>query len=252
MQPTPPALGDEPPPLEVLSEVPERAMVVFAHPDDAELGAGGVTAVWAKKGCEITYVACTTGSGGSNDRSMDSQRLASIRRQEQIEAAKVLGIANVEFLDHSDGGLEDNRDFRGEIVRLIRKYRPDTVFCHDPHRLDGFNHRDHRIAGTVVLDSVYPYARDHLHFPEHIKDEGLEPYKVRQVLLWGSSNPTVVVDTTEGIDTQIEALSRHESQIRGLSAGSPRGERLRARAAERAEGYPFEHAQRFRRLIART
>lgn len=237
--------------LEIVTEVPERTMVIFAHPDDGELGAGGVIATWSEQGCDITMVVCTTGGSGSNDRAMDSQSIVPTRRAEQQEASRTVGAAHLEFLDHQDGGLEDDRVFRGEIVRLIRRHRPHTIFCHDPHRFEGFNHRDHRMVGTVALDAVYPYARDHLHFPEHIEDEGLEPHKVVQVLMWGSDRPNVIIDTSAGVETQILALHKHASQIGGLRGGSQVGDRLRERAESVAESYQFQYGQVYRRIIAR-
>ena len=236
--------------LERFDEIPERAMVVCAHPDDAEIGAGGTTSLWAANGCEISYVVCTTGSSGSNDESMTSDRIVEIRRKEQEEAAKVIGVKNLTMLDHPDGELEADRVLLGELVKAIRMYRPDVVFTHDPFRMNGFNHRDHRNAGISVQDAVYPYARDHLHFPEHL-DEGLEPYKVQHVFFWHADNPNVVVDITTSIDNRIDALSRHESQVPGLSrqSGSDRGIRDRARSA--AEGMPFEYGEVFRRISTR-
>jgi LmbE family N-acetylglucosaminyl deacetylase len=241
-----------PEPLELIDAVPERAMIVFAHPDDGELGAGGVVAAWSAQGCEVTMTVCTTGSSGSNDRAMTSAEIVPVRQAEQRAAAAVAGARNVEFLDHPDGGLEADRVFLGEIVRLIRKHRPEVVFCHDPHRINGFNHRDHRMVGVTVLDAVYPYARDHLHFPEQIEEGGLQPYKVREVLMWGADYPDVIIDTTSGIDRQIEALHQHESQVGGLSGGPAVGDRLRDRARAAADGFQFEYGQAYRRLIARS
>ena len=237
--------------LEVITEVPEQALVIFAHPDDGELGAGGVIATWSAQGCAVTMVACTTGSSGSNDRSVDSATVVPTRRAEQQAASEEIGAAQLELLDHPDGGLEDDRVFRGELVRLIRKYRPHTVICHDPYRTEGFNHRDHRMAGTVTLDAIYPYARDHLHFPEQIQDEGLEPHKVVQVLMWGSDRPNAIIDTSAGIEAQITALHKHESQVGGLRGGPRVGDRLRERAETAARSYPFQYGQVYRRMIAR-
>ena len=171
--------------MEIFEEIPERAMVVFAHPDDAELGAGGTAATWALAGCEISYVQCTSGSSGSNDPNMTSSEIVPIRAAEQRAAADVIGVKNLVVLDHPDGELEADRTFLGEVVRAIRQYRPSVVLCHDPHRFSGFNHRDHRSVGITVMDAIYPYARDHLHFPEHISD-GLEPHKVRHLLCSGA------------------------------------------------------------------
>ena len=236
--------------LEQFDEIPERAMVVCAHPDDAEIGAGGTTSLWAANGCEISYVVCTTGSSGSNDEGMTSDRIVDIRRREQEEAAAVIGVSNLVMLPYPDGMLEANREFLGDIVKAIRTHRPDVIFTHDPFRFDGFNHRDHRNTGITVQDAVYPYARDHLHFPEQLKD-GLEPYIVSDVCFWHADKPNVVVDITTSIDNRIDALSKHASQVPGLTrqSGSDRGIRDRARSV--AEGMPFEYGEAFRRVSAR-
>jgi LmbE family N-acetylglucosaminyl deacetylase len=241
------------PTLTVVTEVPDRAMVIFAHPDDAEIGSGGVIARWAAAGCEVTYVLCTNGSAGTADRSLTPEELVDRRAAEQRAAADFMGVKNLVMLPHPDGGLEDTREFRGDIVRAIRTYRPHTVFAHDPYRFRGFQHRDHRAVGIVTTDAVYPFARDHLHFPEHIVREGLEPHKVRELWYWGADEPDVIVDVSTSIDKQIAALVRHESQMPGFNVpqGGTIGERVKKGAAERARGYGFKHAAAFRRLIAR-
>jgi LmbE family N-acetylglucosaminyl deacetylase len=239
--------------MEVVSDVPDRVLVLFAHPDDAEIGSGGVIARWLEAGCEVTYVLCTNGSAGTDDRSMTPAELVDTRQAEQRAAAEFMGVKNLVMLDYADGGLEDSREFRGHVVRAIRKYRPHTVFTHDPHRVRSFQHRDHRIVGTVATDAVYPFARDHLHFPEQITDEGLEPHKVRELWYWGADEPDVIVDITDSIDRQIAALIRHESQVAGLNVGPDETieRRVKARAAELAKGYGFKYGEAFRRLIAR-
>ena len=236
--------------LEHFDEIPERAMVVCAHPDDAEIGAGGTTSLWARNGCEISYVVCTTGSSGSNDESMGSGEIVNIRRREQEEAAAVIGVSSLAMLPYADGMLEANREFLGDIVKAIRTYRPDVIFTHDPFRFNGFNHRDHRNTGITVQDAVYPYARDHLHFPEQL-ETGLEPYIVSDVFFWHADNPNTVVDITTSIDNRIDALSKHASQVPGLTrqSGSDRGMRDRAKSV--AEGMPFEYGEAFRRISAR-
>jgi len=239
--------------LEVVTDVPERAMVIFAHPDDAEIGSGGVVARWVAAGCEVTYVLCTNGGAGTADRSLAPEELARRRAAEQRAAADFMGVRNLVMLDYPDGGLEDSREFRADVVRALRTHRPHTVFTHDPYRIRGFQHRDHRIAGIVATDAVYPFARDHLHFPEHITDEGLEPHKVRELWYWGPDQPDVIVDVTSSIDKQIAALIRHESQVPGLNVapGQTIGERVKKGAAEVAKGHGFRHGAAFRRLIAR-
>ena len=239
--------------LEIVTEVPDRAMVVFAHPDDAELGAGGVVGAWTAAGCELTYVLCTDGGAGTADRSLTPEQLAAKRAAEQRAAADFMGVKNVVMLGYPDGELEDSRQFLGDVVRAIRRYRPHTVLVHDPYRIKGFQHRDHRMAGIVTTDAVYPYARDHLHFPEHITGEGLEPHKVRELWYWGMDEPEVIVDVTSSIERQIAAVARHETQVPGFNVppGETMGGRVKQRAAEVAQGYGFAYGAVFRRLIAR-
>ncbi len=243
-----PTNGDK---LELITETPERAMVVFAHPDDAEIGTGATVAKWAAAGCVVTYVQCTSGSSGSNDRSMTSEAIVPIRAAEQRAAADALGVKTVEVLDHADGWLDPDRVFLEELVRLIRRHRPDIVFAHDPDRFGGFNHRDHRAVGITARDAIYPYARDHLHFPHHVDEEGLEPWKVKHLFMWGSNEPNVIVDVSSTIESKVEALFKHESQVGGLATNVDAASRLRNRAEEAAEGFGFQHAERFRRITAR-
>ena len=229
-------------------------MVVFAHPDDAEIGSGGVIACWIAAGCEVTYVLCTNGSAGTADRTLTPAELAAKRAEEQRAAADFMGVKHLVMLQRPDGGLEPTRDFLGDVVRAIRMYRPHTVFTHDPYRIRGFQHRDHRAVGLTTTDAVYPFARDHLHFPEHVTQEGLEPHKVRELWYWGMDEPDVIVDVTEGIERQIAALIRHESQVPGFNVprGESIGQRVKQRAAELASGYGFRFGAAFRRLIARS
>ena len=239
--------------LTTITEVPDRAMVIFAHPDDAEIGSGGVVAKWVKAGCEVTYVLCTNGDAGTGDRALTPPELARKRADEQRAAADFMGVKHVVMLGYPDGELEDTREFLGDIVRAIRQYRPHTVFVHDPYRIRGFQHRDHRKAGITTTDAVYPYARDHLHFPEHVTREGLEPHKVRELWYWGMDDPDVIVDVSDYVDQQIAALVRHESQVPGFNvpSGETIGDRVKKAAAEHADGYGFRYGAVFRRLIAR-
>ncbi len=192
------------------------ALVIGAHPDDPDFGAAGTTAKWIKDGWKVVYVLCTNGDKGTSDPEMTSERLARIRAQEQLAAARVLGVSDCIFLGYGDGELEDNSVFRGQIVRLIRKYRPDVVITHDPYRRY-LAHHDHRITGQVVLDAIFPYARDYLFYPEHRK-EGLTPFKVREVLLTGSEEPNFFSDIAETFDIKTKAISCHVSQIGDHSA----------------------------------
>ena len=200
----------------------QSAMVVMAHPDDPEFSCGGTIAKWIKEGKEIVYVLFTRGDKGSNDLEMTSERLAPIREQEQRAAARFLGVKDVVFLGHPDGGVDDTQEGRGQVVRLIRMHKPDIVITMDPHRRY-MQHRDHRNAATMAMDSCYPYARDHLHYPEHIA-EGLEPHKVGEVYIAGPDEPEIFIDIKDCLDTKIDALRCHKSQV---------GERPREEFVER-------------------
>ena len=224
-----------------MAEKIERALVVTAHPDDSEFGAGGTVAKLVKDGCEVTYVIVTNGNKGSGDRSMTPERLAAIRADEQRNAARTLGVARVEFLGHPDGEVEDTREVRRDVARQIRKWRPDLLICQNPNRTYnlGASHRDHRIVGGVALDCVYPLARDHMAFPELMPE--FEPHKVRQVYVMQWQSPHLVVDISDVIDLKLRALACHASQFGDFSEVEAR---VRERSGElgKAKGYAYAEA----------
>ena len=207
------------------SEQVRRVMGVFAHPDDPEFFSGATFARWASEGAEITFVLATSGDKGSEDPDMTHERLAKIREAEEVEAAKALGVNDVVFLRYADGTLEPNMALRRDITRLIRLKKPDTIVTCDPRNIYGagfINHPDHRAIGTAVIDAVYPTARDRLNFLEMEQQEGLTPHKVKHVYLAGSSDPAVRVDVTAYIETKIDALRAHKSQIKDIDAVAAR------------------------------
>jgi LmbE family N-acetylglucosaminyl deacetylase len=214
-------------------------MVVTAHPDDPEFLAGGTVARLVKEGREVTYVIVTNGNKGSGDRAITSQRLAPIREEEQRRAARVLGVEGVEFLGYEDGEVEDTRNLRRDVTRQIRRWRPDLIITQNPNRaysnFPGW-HRDHRITGGVVLDCVYPLARDHLSFPELLPED--EPHQVREVYLIQWEQPSLVVDITGTMDVKLKAIACHASQFGDFSVVEARMQ-ARAAALGKAKGYPY-------------
>ena len=223
-------------------------MVVTPHPDDAEIGCAGTVAQWIREGTEVVYVLCTNGDKGSGDPEMTSERLAAIREKEQADAARVLGVKEVIYLRHPDGSLEDGAEFRGQLVRAIRMHRPDTVFCPDPYRRGFYLHRDHRICGQVTIDAVFPYARDHLHFPEHLRVDGLAPHRVGEILMWGAEEPDTFVDITDAIELKIAALLKHVSQVSGAGSDRDGDEFVRANASRMGQRAELPYAEAFRRI----
>ena len=226
-----------------------RAMVVTAHPDDAEFSCSGTVAGWCASGWEVTYVLCTDGSKGTEDRELTSPQLATIRRKEQISAGEVLGLKDVVFLDHPDAYLEPTLELRREITREIRRHKPDILITMYPARnLDGgwgFGHPDHIAAGEAAMSAVFPSARDHLTFPE-LLEEDLVPHKTREVWIVGHPEPDHWVDVTDSIDTSIRALNEHASQL--SSSPEEIDDSMRKRRREVAKGKPMEYAESFKRI----
>jgi LmbE family N-acetylglucosaminyl deacetylase len=212
----------------------KTVLVIGAHPDDNDFGAGATVARAAAQGAEVHYLIATTGQRGSSDESMTGEKLSGIRKKEQEEAAKSLGVRGVHFLDYVDGELVPDIKLKEQVVISIRRFRPDIVFTMDPsffyYKNYGFvNHSDHRAIGEATLDACYPLARDLLSFPEHAK-AGLKPHKVKEVLLHSfvPENANFYVDVTETFDLKIRALSLHKSQVSDL-------EGIRKRMADRAQ-----------------
>jgi LmbE family N-acetylglucosaminyl deacetylase len=209
---------------------PGRILVVLAHPDDPDFFCGGSIARWADEGSRIHYCLLTRGDKGSDDVDADPAALARTREAEQQAAAEALGVCEVRFLDYPDGYVVPDLAMRKEVVRVIRQIQPDTLVTCDPTNYfpnDRYiNHPDHRAAGQVALDAVFPAAGSGMFFPELARDEGLQPHKVRQVYVSMAEHPNTAIDVTDYIDRKVAALRRHVSQI-----GDP--DKLEARIRER-------------------
>ena len=219
-------------------------MVISPHADDAEYGIAGTVARWTREGKKVIYVVCTNGNKGRNDPEMKPEKLAEIREQEQLAAARLLDVEDVIFLRHEDQSLEDTPEFRKEIVRLIRTHRPEVIATSDPYRRYIW-HRDHRITGQVVLDAVFPYARDYWAYPD-LNKQGLEPHKVKEVLLWAAEEPNFFSDISDTFKTKMAALHCHHSQVGHFSRGWD--DFLKQRYEKLAEGQDFKLAEAFYRV----
>ena len=220
-------------------------MVVFAHPDDAELGCAGTLAKWIKRGCEVQYVVCTNGNKGTKDRTISPHQLAQTREKEQLAAAEIIGVRNITFLRHQDGELEPSTDFRGEIAMLIRKSCPDIIFTHDPWQLYQIQ-KDHRTVGMTVVDAIVA-ARDHLFLPAQTAI-GLEPFEIARLFLWSAQKADYFEDITEFIEVKLKALSRHKSQV---CIHSNWRERILELAREAGKSPGMSYAEGFKQIIFR-
>ena len=225
---------------------PASAMVVVAHPDDAEFTMAGTVALWARAGCRVTYVVCTDGNAGSLEEGMTPERLAEIRRSEQRAACAVLGVESVEFLGYPDGQLEPSLQLRHDLVRAIRRHRPEVVLTGDPTALfygdEYINHPDHRAASQAAIDAVAPAAAMPLLWPE-----AGAPHRVRQVYVHGLDGSNVWIDISETIEQKVDALRRHASQ---MGAWDPADMiRLWAEETGREKGLAYAESYRVIRLV---
>jgi len=219
-------------------------MVIAPHPDDPEFGAGGTVAGLAAEGKKVIYIICTNGNKGSSDPEMTSPKLAVIREAEQREAAHTLGVSEIIFLGYEDQTLEDTAEFRKELVVQIRTYKPRIVIATDPYRKYVW-HRDHRICGQVVLDAVFPCARDRLAYPDLI-ESGLEPHKVKEMYFFGAEQPNHFSDVTGTFHVKMAALRCHKSQVGKFPDGWE--ENYRKILASNAANSGFELAEAFYRI----
>jgi len=232
-----------------LIEPLERALVIFSHPDDAEFSAAATIALLTARGARVDYVVTTDGGKGSEDPAISEEELSAMRQAEQRAAADVLGVMEIVHLGYPDGYLMPTLELRRDIVREVRRFRPDLVIAQNPvRRQDGnvfIGHPDHLATGEATLAAVYPAARDRLNFPELI-DEGLEPWKVRQVLVSGVERPNLYLDVSETFDRGLHALLCHSSQIADAPAVE---ERVRQRAAELGEPAGLALANAFLSIV---
>jgi LmbE family N-acetylglucosaminyl deacetylase len=190
-------------------------LVVTAHPDDVDFAAAGTVAMLTDKGIEVVYCIVTDGDAGGFDRALDNGGMAALRRAEQTEAAKRVGVEDVRFLGYRDGTVEPTLGLRRDIARVIRQVRPDRVCTSTPERnyaRMGPSHPDHRAVGGATLDAVYPDARNPYAFPELLAEESLEAWTVREVWLAGGEANNHYVDITPAVDRKIAALRAHASQ----------------------------------------
>jgi len=227
-----------------------KAMIVVAHPDDAEYGCSGTVAKWCKEGWDVVYVLCTDGSKGSDDPEMTPERLAEIRYKEQEDAAKILGLKTVEYLNYPDAYLTPSLELRKDITRQIRKHQPDVLITTAPFRTLGQNygssHPDHIAAGEATLSSVYPTARDRLTFPE-LLEEGFEPHKVREVWVMSRDDADHYNEISEDdMNVAMKALAAHASQVPPEAI-----ERVISWKKENGKKHNMEYAESFRTFVLR-
>lgn len=196
-------------------DIPERVLVVVAHPDDIDFGIAGTVAELTKAGSYVAYCLVTSGEAGEDDMTVSSEELAALREAEQTAAAKVVGVTTLHWLKHADGMVEANLDLRRDISRVIRIEKPDVVITQAPER--DYNsvygsHPDHQETAEATLRAVYPDARNPRAFTAELLDEGFEPHAVPNVWI-RHDDLNLFVDITSSFESKLRALRSHQSQV---------------------------------------
>ena len=229
------------------SEEPrDRVLLIAAHPDDPEFGCAGTMAKWAQQGKTVTYLLLTSGDKGSHDPNVTPAQIAGRREEEQLAAARELGVSQVVFLRHPDGLLENNLALRRELAAMIRERQPHIVVTIDPWRRYQL-HPDHRAAGQAACDAVYA-AREWYIFPEQLVG-GRQPWRVRELYLFWTDAPDYWEDITCCMEDRLAALWHHASQVRDRTEELARRIRETAEATGKQPGY--QYAEAFKRLELR-
>lgn len=240
-----------------MSDQQKVALVIVAHPDDAEFGCAGTVAAWVREGWEVTYVICTDASGGGSDEATDvslveREKITETRKTEQRAAGDVLGVKHVLFLNYRDGTVEPTLELRRDIVRLLRTYRPSRVICPSPDRAWSPSmairryHPDHLAVGQAAIAAIYPASQNPWDFPELLVD-GLKPHKVREIYVMGAPVQNHAVDISTTLDTKIEALRAHVSQL--ADHFDQVEQRVRAWSAEAGARHGFAAAEEFHLIL---
>jgi LmbE family N-acetylglucosaminyl deacetylase len=193
----------------------KRVLVVNAHPDDSDFGASGTISQWVEKGIEVSYVLCTNGDQGGEESEYTMEEMPAVRQREQRAAGAVIGVTDITFLNYVDGHLEPTLQLRKDLVRQIRRVKPDRMVCQSPERnweRIGASHPDHLAAGEAAIQAVYPDSRNPYAFTDLLEDEGLEPWRVREVWMMGYAQPDHFVDITDTFDLKVKVLKEHASQ----------------------------------------
>jgi LmbE family N-acetylglucosaminyl deacetylase len=225
-----------------MTDEPMRALVIGAHPDDNEFGAGGVIARLVREGWQATYIICTNGNKGSHDPDISTYHLSDIREGEQRAAADALGVGKVIYLRYNDGELEPTPALRAEIALYIRHFKPHYVFTHDPWK-HYMLHPDHRAVGFATIEGIVS-ARDHLFMPG-LGQIGIGVWRPQALFLWMAEQPDHYEDIAETLELKIAALREHHSQ---LDENTGWEERVRQRAAELGQQGGVAAAEAFRKL----
>lgn len=226
----------------------KRVMVIMAHPDDPDFTCAGTVIQMARRGIEVTYMILTNGDKGNHNPEITRNQLIAMRKIEQRKAAELCGVKQVLFMNEEDGFLRPTRSIRKRVTREIRRIRPELIICPHPDRyfsgMGYINHPDHRNAGLVALEAIFPAADNPMFYPD-MADEGYLPHKISQLYITGHDDPNLQIDITDDVDLKIQSILCHKSQI-GNPEEAPK--RWRERWGEKQPDGTLRHFERFRVL----
>ncbi len=226
----------------------ERVLVIMAHPDDPDFSCAGTAIQMTAQGIAVTYMILTNGDKGNHNPLITRNQLILMRKEEQRAAAALSGVKDVLFMDEEDGFLRPTPEIRKRVCREIRRIRPQLIICSSPERYfsgNGYiNHPDHRNAGLVAMEAIFPAADNPMFYPD-MANEGYLPHKISQLYVSGHDDADVEVDVTDSIETKIRSILSHKSQF-------PEPEQmekwLKERWGEKQEDGTLRHFERFKGL----
>ena len=225
----------------------KKIMVILAHPDDPEFFLGGTIAAWSEQGHEVSYLLLTKGQRGVSPEYPDPALLGDVRVREQQNAAAILGVSKVDYLDYQDGYLVPDIEARKKVAREIRRTRPNIVATFDPmliYQRGRINHPDHRAAGQITLDAIFPAVENPAFFPE-LLDEGFAPHRIEELWLSSPVEANFEMDVTQKWHLRLKALLEHVSQV-----GEPKVFLEHMEERRRVQfGEEMRYVESFRRMI---
>jgi len=203
----------------MIDEFHGPVLVVVSHPDDIEAHCVGTVARLVARGEDVSYVLVTSGNRGTDDLSVSAERIAAHREEEQLAAARIVGVERVRFLRYNDSDLLFHMpQLREELTSIIRETKPRTIITHDPYPGNGSRdscsiYPDHTTLGLMTFQAAYLCSPGPLFYPDQVK-QGLAPHRVEMLYLIMSDAPDVFVDAEPVWDQRMNALRQHVSQGR--------------------------------------
>jgi LmbE family N-acetylglucosaminyl deacetylase len=171
----------------------KRILCIQPHPDDNEIGMGGIIAVLAEAGCDVHYLTVTNGNRGNKDKQASREQTAAVRREEAILAGRHLGASVFHFMDLDDSTLSDAWGLSEAIAGILRIVKPEAIFSPDPW-LPYEGHLDHVITGRAAASAFTKYGQGAIGY-------------------YFTAQPNTVIDISAVFEEKFAAIAFHDSQM---------------------------------------